>query len=48
MVAGHCFLLVGKDIGTSYQRKESQSSSISKKKQKIYTSHGSQGQSRGH
>ena len=43
MVAGHCFLLVRKDRGTSDKRKESQPSSSSRKKQKTSASHESQG-----
>ena len=39
MVAGHCFRLVGKDMGASDMRKESQSSSSSRKKQKTSASH---------
>ena len=48
MVAGHYFLLVGKDTGTSDTRKKSQYSSSSRKKQKTSASHGSQGQGCGH
>ena len=48
MVAGHCFRLVRKDMGASAKRKENQSSSNSKKKQKTYVSYGFQGWSRGY
>ena len=43
MVAGHHFQLVRRDTGASGKRKESQPSSSSRKKQKTYASHGSQG-----
>ena len=46
MVAGHFFRLVKKDTGASARRKENQSSSISRKKQKTSASYGFQG--RGH
>ena len=46
MVAGHCFLLVRKDTGASARRKENQSSSNSRKKQKTSALYGFQG--RGH
>ena len=39
MVAGHCFRLVGKDTGASDKRKESHSSSSSRKKHKTSASH---------
>ena len=48
MVAGNCFRLVEKDTCASDKRKESQPSSSSRKKQKTYASHGSQGQDRGY
>ena len=38
MVAGHCFLLVGKDTGASDKRKVIQSSSSSWKRQKTFSS----------
>ena len=46
MMAGHCFRLVKKDMGASAKRKEIQSSSSSRKKQKTFVSYGFQG--RGH
>ena len=36
MVVGHCFRLVRKDVGSSAKRKENQSYSNSRKKQKNY------------
>ena len=43
MVVGHCFRLVRKDIGASAKRKENQSSSNSRKKQKTFVLYGFQG-----
>ena len=42
MVASHCFLVVKKDMGASAKRKENQSSSSFRKKQKTYVSYGFQ------
>ena len=46
IVVSHCFRLVRKDTGASVRRKENQSSSNSRKKQKTSASYGFQG--RGH
>ena len=43
MEAGHYFRLVGKDTGSSDKMKESQPSSSSRKKQKIFASYGPAG-----
>ena len=43
MVEGHCFRLVRKDTGASAKRKDNQSSSRSRKKQKTSASYGFQG-----
>ena len=48
MVAGHCFLLVGKDMSASDKRKESQPSSSSGKKQRTSALQGFQGQGQGY
>ena len=48
MVVGHCFQLVGKDMGASDKRKESKPFSSSRKKQKTSASHESQGQGCSH
>ena len=48
MVVIHCFRIVGKDMGASDKRKESQPSSSFRKKQKTSASHESQGLGRGH
>ena len=40
VVTSHCSQLVGRDLGDSSKRKESQPSSSSRKRQKTYASHG--------